>query len=37
MMAEGQVDASDKKSSIIALDVVPVTAIDEGPWNWAEN
>ena len=27
----------DKKSSIMALDVEPVTATDEGFWNWVEH
>ena len=33
-MAAGQVDASDNKGSILALDIKPVTATHEGFWNW---
>ena len=33
VMAEGQVDVSDKKSSMMALYVEPVTDTDEGFWN----
>ena len=36
-MAAGQVDASDMKSSILELDVEPVTATDEGFWNWFDH
>ena len=37
VMAEGQVDVSDKKRSILALYVEPLTATDEGFWNWIEH
>ena len=37
VMVSGQVDASDKKSSMLILDVYPVTATDEGFWNWVEH
>ena len=36
-MAAGQLDASDKNTIMLALDVEPVTATDEGFWNWVEN
>ena len=36
-MASGQVYESDKKSCILDLDMEPVTAIDEGFWNWVEH
>ena len=37
MMAAGQVDAPDKKISMLVLDVDPVTATDEGFWNWVDH
>ena len=37
MIAVGQLDASDKKSSMLLLDVEPVTATYEGFWNWVDH
>ena len=37
VIAAGQVDVSDKNSSMMALDVDPVTATYEGFWNWVEH
>ena len=36
-MAVGQLDASDKRSSMLVLDVEQVTATYEEFWNWAEH
>ena len=37
LILAGQVDASYKKSSMLVFVVDPVTAIDEGFWNWVEH
>ena len=37
VMAAGKIDVLDKKSGILALNVEPVTAMDESLCNWVEH